>query len=314
MMRVFKHGSRCVSTYLQEIGRYTLLTGEEEQARARPISHPEAEGPAYHHLVHANLGFVVKVAGEYRNKGLSLEDLLSEGNIGLIEAARRFDPTREVKFVTYAVWWIRKSILSALSQQTVAVRVTEYHQKQERHVRMTESRLARELGRDADREEISRELRTTTAKIDALLQVRRRELSLDDKVGIDGTKLILDCLADERSPNPEEEMLRHENGTLVRQALRSLNSQELFVIVHRFGLQGDGVCTLREIGVRLGLSHERVRQIETQAIGRLRSAMAGRHRLAAPGGSKPGEPQTAAPAGPPRVSVAQRRLLRRQVA
>jgi len=281
MMRVFQHGSRCVSTYRQEISRYTLLKKEEEQASARRISHPDA-GPAYHDLVHANLGFVAKVAGEYRNKGLSLDDLLSEGNIGLIEAARRFDPTREVKFVTYAVWWIRKSILSALSQHTVTVRVTEYHQKQERRVRMTESRLARELGRDADREEISRELRTTTARIDALLQVRRKELSLDDKIGIDGTRPLLDCLVDDRSPNPEEEMLRHENGALVRLALRSLNSRELFVIVHRFGLQGDRACPLREIGGRLGLSYERVRQIETKAIGRLRSAMAGRHRPAAP--------------------------------
>jgi RNA polymerase primary sigma factor len=313
-MRVFKHGSRCVSTYLQEIGGYTRPIPQEEQANSRPMRPSKPEAPAYHELVHANLGFVVKVAGEYRNRGLPLEDLLNEGNIGLIEAARRFDPTREAKFVTYAVWWIRKSILSALSQQTLTVRVTEYHQKQERQVRTTESRLARELGRDADREEISRELRTTTARIDALLQVRRRELSLDDKVGIDGTKSILDCLVDERSPNPEEEILRHESGRLVRRALRKLNTQERFVIVHRFGLQGDRACTLREIGVRLGLSHERVRQIETQAMGRLRSAMTVRHRRAAAGGSSPGEPQAAAAVGRPVVAVAPQRRLRRQVA
>jgi RNA polymerase primary sigma factor len=143
--------SSCVSRYLQEISEYPLLTKEEEHAIARRMSEEGKPSGSYHDLVKSNLSFVVKIASEYRNMGLAFEDLLNEGNIGLIEAAHHFDPGRGTKFITYAIWWIRKSILKALSQHAAMVRVPNYQLKKVRNVRNTGRMLSRELGREADR-------------------------------------------------------------------------------------------------------------------------------------------------------------------
>jgi RNA polymerase primary sigma factor len=265
--------SSCISKYLQEISEYPLLTKEEEHAIAVRMQDREIRG-SYHDLVQSNLSFVVKIASEYKNMGLPFEDLLNEGNIGLIEAAHHFDHTRGTKFITYAIWWIRKSILKALSQHSAMVRIPNYQLKKVRNVRNTERMLSRELGREADREEISKELRVTIAKIDEILQMKMRELSLDDKVGKDKDTPISDYLVDGRSVNPEDELIKNENQVVVRLALRSLTDQEQTVIINRFGLEGGRVFTLKEIGEKLGVSRERVRQIENQAKKRLRKLMA----------------------------------------
>jgi RNA polymerase primary sigma factor len=274
--------SSCVSKYLQEISEYPLLTKEEEHAIARRMSQTTAGDPTYHDLVKSNLSFVVKIASEYKNMGLPFEDLLNEGNIGLIEAAHHFDPTRGTKFITYAIWWIRKSILKALSQHAAMVRIPNYQLKKVRNVRNTGRMLSRELGREADREEISKELRVTIAKIDEILQMKMRELSLDDKVGRDKDTPISDYLVDGRSVNPEDELIKHENQGLIRLALRNLTDQEQTVIINRFGLEGGRVFTLKEIGEKLGVSRERIRQIESQAKKRLKKVIARhqRHELA----------------------------------
>jgi RNA polymerase primary sigma factor len=274
--------SSCVSKYLQEISEYPLLTKEEEHAIARRMNIPTAGDPTYHDLVKSNLSFVVKIASEYKNMGLPFEDLLNEGNIGLIEAAHHFDPTRGTKFITYAIWWIRKSILKALSQHAAMVRIPNYQLKKVRNVRNTGRMLSRELGREADREEISRELRVTIAKIDEILQMKMRELSLDDKVGRDKDTPISDYLVDGRSVNPEDELIKHENQGLIRLALRNLTDQEQTVIINRFGLEGGRVFTLKEIGEKLGVSRERVRQIESQAKKRLKKVIARRQRREPP--------------------------------
>ncbi len=227
--------STCVGRYLQEISEFPLLTKEEEQAIALRML-GSSEETSYHDLVKSNLSFVVKIASEYRNMGLPFEDLLNEGNIGLIEAAHHFDHTRGTKFITYAIWWIRKSILKALSQHSAMVRIPNYQLKKVRNVRNTERMLSRELGREADREEISRELRVTIAKIDEILQIKMRELSLDDKVGKDKDTPISDYLVDGRSINPEDELIKHENQGLIRLALRSLNDQEQTVIINRLSV------------------------------------------------------------------------------
>jgi len=263
----------CVSRYLQEISEYPLLSKEEEHAIARRMTQDGTPGGSYHDLVKSNLSFVVKIASEYRNMGLAFEDLLNEGNIGLIEAAHHFDPGRGTKFITYAIWWIRKSILKALSQHAAMVRVPNYQLKKVRNVRNTGRMLSRELGREADREEISKELRVTIAKIDEILQMKMRELSLDDKVGRDKDTPISDYLVDVRSVNPEDELIKHENQGLIRLALRNLTDQEQTVIINRFGLEGGRVFTLKEIGEKLGVSRERVRQIESQAKKRLRKVV-----------------------------------------
>jgi RNA polymerase primary sigma factor len=266
--------SSCVSRYLQEISEYPLLTKEEEHAIARQMTRDGTRDHTYHDLVKSNLSFVVKIASEYKNMGLPFEDLLNEGNIGLIEAAHHFDPGRGTKFITYAIWWIRKSILKALSQHSAMVRIPNYQLKKVRNVRNTGRMLSKELGREADREEISKELRVTIAKIDEILQMKMREMSLDDKVGRDKDTPISDYLVDGRSINPEESLIKHENHGLIRLALRNLSDQEQTVIINRFGLEGGRVFTLKEIGEKLGVSRERVRQIESQAKKRLKKVMA----------------------------------------
>lgn len=280
----------CVTKYLQEISEYPLLTKEEEQAIALRMRESTAE-TSYHDLVQSNLSFVVKIASEYKNMGLPFEDLLNEGNIGLIEAAHHFDHTRGTKFITYAIWWIRKSILKALSQHSAMVRIPNYQLKKVRNVRNTERMLSRELGREADREEISKELQVTIAKIDEILQMKMRELSLDDKVGREKDIPISDYLVDGRSINPEDELIKNENHGLIRLCLRNLTDQEQTVIINRFGLEGGRTFTLKEIGDKLGVSRERVRQIENQAKKRLRKMVARQQRTDQParanGGAKP---------------------------
>jgi RNA polymerase primary sigma factor len=267
-----------VSKYLQEISEFPLLTKEEEHEVAVRMSEMAGKDGSYHDLVKSNLSFVVKIASEYRNMGLPFEDLLNEGNIGLIEAAHHFDASRGTKFITYAIWWIRKSILKALSQHSAMVRIPNYQLKKVRNVRNTERMLAKELGREADREEISKELRVTIAKIDEILQMKMRELSLDDKVGKDKDTPISDYLVDGRSINPEDELIKNESQVVIRMALRSLTDQEQTVIINRFGLEGGRVFTLKEIGEKLGVSRERIRQIENQAKKRLRKLIARQQR------------------------------------
>jgi len=270
--------SSCVSKYLQEISEFPLLTKEEEHEVAVRMGEMAGKDGSYHDLVKSNLSFVVKIASEYKNMGLPFEDLLNEGNIGLIEAAHHFDPSRGTKFITYAIWWIRKSILKALSQHSAMVRIPNYQLKKVRNVRNTERILAKELGREADREEISKELRVTIAKIDEILQMKMRELSLDDKVGRDKDTPISDYLVDGRSVNPEDELIKNESQVVIRMALRSLTDQEQTVIINRFGLEGGRVFTLKEIGEKLGVSRERIRQIENQAKKRLRKLIARQQR------------------------------------
>ena len=271
--------STCISKYLQEISEFPLLSKEEEHAIAERMRDGDPDS-SYHDLVKSNLSFVVKIASEYKNMGLPFEDLLNEGNIGLIEASHHFDPGRGTKFITYAIWWIRKSILKALSQHAAMVRIPNYQLKKVRNVRNTERMLSRELGREADREEISRELRVTIAKIDEILQMKMRELSLDDKVGKDKDTPISDYLVDGRSVNPEDELIKNESNVVIRLALKNLSDQEQTVIINRFGLEGGRVFTLKEIGEKLGVSRERVRQIENQAKKRLKKIMARQVRLA----------------------------------
>src|SRR5947208_10339152 len=187
--------SSSVSKYLSDIGEFPLLTREEEQKLAACLSNKEKVG-ALNELVESNLSFVVKIASEYRNLGLPFEDLLNEGNIGLIEAAHHFDHSKGTKFITYAIWWIRKSILRALSEHAL-VRVPSYQMKKVKEVRDVERQLRRELGRKPKREEICAQLDSTVAKVDEILQLSLRELSLDEKVGKERDTPIVEYLADD---------------------------------------------------------------------------------------------------------------------
>lgn len=257
-----------LSRYFTEIRAYPLLTKEQELSLAHRVRKGDTE--AFERLVASNLSFVVKVASEYRNLGLPLEDLLNEGNLGLIEAARRYDPSKGTKFITYAIWWIRKSILKALAEQVNLVRVPTYQMKKVKEVREAEFALRKELGRTPARYEISDRLEVPIKKVDQTLQVSSREMSIDDSVGKERKTPVSDFLVDDSSDSPEDSLLRGEGAGLVVEALRHLNDQECTVIKHRFGLDGCAILTLKEIGEKMGVSRERIRQIETQAKMRLR--------------------------------------------
>lgn len=257
-----------LSRYFSEIRAYPLLTKEQEQRLAHRVRKGDTE--AFENLVASNLSFVVKVASEYRNLGLSLEDLLNEGNLGLIEAARRYDPSKGTKFITYAIWWIRKSILKALAEQVNLVRVPTYQMKKVRELRETEQLLRKELGRSPERHEISVRLDVSLKKVDQTLQVHGKEISIDDTVGKEKKTPVSDFLINPDLESPEDNLLKREGTSLVTDAMGSLSEQERVVIKHRFGLEGCAILTLKEIGEKMGVSRERVRQIETQAKSRLR--------------------------------------------
>jgi len=241
-------------------------------------------GEAGHDLVTSHLGFVVKIANEYRNLGLPLEDLVNEGNVGLVEAAQRFSADRGASFISYAVWWIRKAMLRAITRNANVVHVPEYQVRKARHVWNAGHVLKRALGREADREEISRALDVTVAQVDQLFLLRPRKVSLEDKVGQDREMTLLDLLPDERIVNPEEDLIRRGDRARLRQALQSLSGRELSIIIRRYGLDGGHARTLREIAQSLGMSRERVRQVETAARRRLRKVLV---RRVAAGGRPP---------------------------
>ena len=229
-------------------------------------------------LIDDNLRFVVWIAREYSNMGVPLEDLLNEGTIGLIEAARRFDPKHGTRFITYAVWWIRKSIRTALTRYPTNVYVPEYQLDKVRCLRRAENKLSRKLGRQATREEISQELGIKVAKVDRIRRTNLREISLGHTVGDKGETPLLNLLVDSRSINPEEELIRRETAGLLHSGVLRLTKSEQIVIVNRFGLGGGPEVSLKEIGKRLGFSRERARQVEDQGKKKLRRILEDRPR------------------------------------
>jgi RNA polymerase primary sigma factor len=275
-----KERGSVLSRYFSEIREYPLLTKDEEMALAEGVKNGDRS--ALNELIESNLSFVVKVSSEYRNLGLPFEDLLNEGNIGLIEAAHRYDASKGTKFITYAIWWIRKSILKALSEHSNLVRVPNYQMKKVREIRDAEQSLRRALGRAPQREEISNRLSKSVTKIDQVLQFTMREVSLDEKVGKDRDKPIAEYLVDPSCTNPEDDLINRESNSLVGEAMAHLTEQERVVVAYRFGLAGGPPLTLKEIGEKMGISRERVRQIECQAKGRLRKLFAKKRLVKAP--------------------------------
>jgi RNA polymerase primary sigma factor len=266
-----------LSRYFSEIRDFPLLTKAEEQQLARNLKNGKLD--AVNKLVESNLSFVAKVASEYRSIGIPLEDLLNEGNVGLIEAAHRFDATKDTKFISYAIWWIRKSILKALSEQTHVVRIPYSQMKKVKEIRNAEKALGKSLGRQPNREEISLHLSKSVAKIDKVLRHGVHEMSLDEPVGDSQETPLADCLVDSGNPSAEQGLLEQEMSHGVTEAYRQLPAQQRTVIGYRFGLDGIPPLTLQETGARMGLSRERVRQIECQAKERMRRIFDKKRRI-----------------------------------
>jgi RNA polymerase primary sigma factor len=266
-----------LSQYFAEIRDYPLLTREEEHELARDIQAGSRE--ALDQLVKSNLSFVAKVASEYRNLGIPFEDLLNEGNLGLIEAAHRFDPSMNNKFISYAIWWIRKAILKALCEKAHVVRMPYSQIKKFKEIRKAEQELERELGRSPNREEISDHLSKCVTKIDKVLQYGVHETSLDIRVGEDQETPLADVLPDQQCCSPEERLLDEETQNGLGEIYCQLSEQQKRVIAYRYGVLGGRPLTLQETGERIGVSRERVRQIENQAKERMRKLFRKRRRI-----------------------------------
>jgi RNA polymerase primary sigma factor len=240
-----------------------------EQERNLLTNAVRGDREALNELVESNLGFVVKVAGEYRGLGLPFEDLINEGNLGLLEAARRFDPQRNVKFVTYAVWWVRKSILRAISDKARVVRLPYMQFRKADEVRRAEGRLRNQLGRDPDRRELARELDLSERELEKRLGTGARPLAIVRAAGDDEEQSIVDLLKSLKK-SPEQRILDREALELLERSVRELTRQQQDVIALRFGLASEERMTLRAAAERIGVSRERIRQIEKQALQQLR--------------------------------------------
>ncbi len=254
--------------YLQEIGREELITAEEEVELARRIK--AGDEKALEKLTKANLRFVVSVAKQYQNQGLSLPDLINEGNVGLIKAARRFDETRGFKFISYAVWWIRQSILQALAEQSRIVRLPLNQVGSLNKIKKVSTKLEQQYERAPSTSEIAKEMEVSEQKIDSTMKISTRSVSMDAPVIPDEDTKLIDLMAPEDSKSTDEELMQESLRREIERSLSTLSEKERDVINLYYGIGMNHGLTLEEIGAKFGLTRERVRQIKEKAIRRLR--------------------------------------------
>jgi len=259
--------SASLDKYLQEIGREDLITVEEEVELAQAIK--KGDRKALEKLTRANLRFVVSVAKQYQNQGLSLPDLINEGNLGLIKAAEKFDETRGFKFISYAVWWIRQSILQALAEQSRIVRLPLNQVGSLNKIGKVLSRFEQENERRPSAEELAEELDIPVEKITDTLKVSGRHVSVDAPFVEGEDNSLLDVLVNEDTPNTDGTLMYESLSREIDRALATLTERESDIIKMFFGI-GCQEVTLEEIGDKFGLTRERVRQIKEKAIRRLR--------------------------------------------
>ncbi|MDH5397661.1 MAG: RNA polymerase sigma factor RpoD/SigA [Cyclobacteriaceae bacterium] len=260
--------SQSLDKYLQEIGKVDLLTPDEEVTLAQRIK--EGDQQALEKLTKANLRFVVSVAKQYQNQGLSLGDLINEGNLGLIKAAQRFDETRGFKFISYAVWWIRQSILQALAEQSRIVRLPLNRVGSLNKISKTFSELEQRFEREPSPDELAEVLEVTTAEVVDTMKISGRHVSMDAPFVQGEENSLLDVLENDMEVTPDQELMIDSLRREVQRALSTLTQREADVISLYFGLNGEHSMTLEEIGEKFNLTRERVRQIKEKAIRRLR--------------------------------------------
>jgi len=262
--------SQSLDKYLQEIGKVDLLSPQEEINLAQRIK--KGDQKALEKLTKANLRFVVSVAKQYQNQGLSLGDLINEGNLGLIKAAKRFDETRGFKFISYAVWWIRQSILQALAEQSRIVRLPLNRVGALNKIGKAFSTLEQEFEREPSASELAEELDMSLFEVSDTLKISGRHLSMDAPFAQGEDNRLLDVIQDNRQPTPDSTLMEESLREEVRRALATLSEREAQVIKLYFGLEQEHSLTLEEIGEKFNLTRERVRQIKEKAIRRLRHA------------------------------------------
>jgi RNA polymerase primary sigma factor len=254
--------------YLREVSRHELLTPEEEYdlgSRAR-----EGDEDAIQRLVRANLRFVISVAKKYQNRGVSLIDLIQEGNVGLVTAARKFDVDQGVKFISYAVWWIRQAILAALANQGRAVRVPLNRASDLARIFRERERLKQELGRDPSIEEVAGAASLTPEIVTSLQTLNAAEIRLDAPIGDSDDSQLVERFMSDEAQEPEEAVEERLLAEQIDRALDTLTPRDARVVRLYFGLDGGREHTLEEIGNMLGVTRERVRQLRDRALKRLR--------------------------------------------
>lgn len=262
--------SQSLDKYLQEIGKVDLLTPDEEIHLAVNIKHNDPA--ALEKLVKANLRFVVSVAKQYQNQGLSLGDLINEGNLGLIKAAKRFDETRGFKFISYAVWWIRQSILQALAEQSRIVRLPLNRVGALNKIGKAYSNLEQEYEREPSANELANELEMDITEVSDALKIAGKHVSMDAPFLQGEENRLLDIIENEGQPSPDFSLMSESLKNEIERALSTLTEREAEVIKLYYGLNKEHSLTLEEIGELFSLTRERVRQIKEKAIKRLRHA------------------------------------------
>lgn len=266
--QVTNRESPSLDKYLHEIGKVQLITAEEEVSLAKKIR--QGDEKALDQLISANLRFVVSVAKQYQNQGLTLPDLINEGNLGLIKAAQRFDETRGFKFISYAVWWIRQSILQALAEQARIVRLPLNKIGSVNKVNNAFSRLEQKFQREPTSEEIAEVLDMIPKDVKEALKVSNRHVSMDAPLKPDEENTLYDVLLASDSVSPDAEMVDDSLKKEIERSLSTLSAREADIIKLYYGLNGEPPYSLEEIGKLFNLTRERVRQIKEKAIKRLK--------------------------------------------
>lgn len=285
----FSTRSRSLDIYFHEINRAPLLTREEERDLAKRVR--GGEKGALDRLVQANLRFVVSIAKQYSNQGLSLEDLINEGNLGLIKAAHRFDEERGFKFISYAVWWIRQAMLQSLADHSRIVRLPLNRAGTLYRISRVSRQLGQELGRAPSPDEIAARLNIPVQEVLDTMVISNTHVSLDDPYSADkDDTTLVDHLPAEGQASPDEQTYNAALSDDLSRALGTLPERERSVLTMYFGLGGDEPMTLDAIGVELHLTRERIRQIKEKAIDRLRHSPRARFLQSHNGGSMPSNP------------------------
>ena len=281
-------GETCISRYLRDIGSVKRLTLQEEVELAARIK--QGDGEARDRMIKSNLRLVVKIAKAYEGIGLPLLDLISEGNIGLMRAVDRFDPNKGAKMSGYGALWIRQAITRALASQSSAIRLPTHVVDKLGKMSRAASRLQEELGRAPTDEELAAEVGTTSRRVTQMRMAAIRPASLDAPIDAEDNRSFAETVADEKAESPYEKLEDKTLTAMLREMLNTLNRREQAVLRSRFELDGEPTRTLEEIGEELGLSAERVRQIEKAALEKLRRRIRNRENAMPLNGSRAAEP------------------------
>lgn len=254
--------------YLREMGNIPMVTMEEEVELAKKIA--EGDEEAKKRLINANLRLVVSIAKKYTNRGLQLEDLIQEGNLGLLKAIEKYDYTKGYKFSTYATWWIRQAITRAIADQSKTIRIPMHIIEMTSNYLRINKELTNQLGREPTLEEIAVEMQLPEEKVSSIIMMSKDTLSLESPINSEDTVILGDFIPDTNQENPEDMVCRDMLKIHLKEVLDTLTEREKMILIYRFGLYGHKPETLEEVGKRFNVTRERIRQIENKALRKLR--------------------------------------------